>query len=158
MSQFTDFLEVFDLLKNPEKYESLLHQLIEHEKAIKDNIALSEDVTDINTAKQLAADALNEALAIKEEAKKEAAKIKAGQAAAYDKKFADLAAKQVVADQAIADRKAMEIRLASREAELAERLRQLTKQEDALYATKMANEALNKELQERLEKLRSVMG
>jgi len=158
MSQFTDFLEVFDLLKNPEKYESLLRQLIEREKAIKDNIALSDDVSDINTAKQLAADALNEALAIKEEAKKEAEKIKAGQRAAFDKKFADLAAKQVEADQAISDKKAMEQWVRSREVEFAARAKELTAQENSLYTVKMANESLNKELQERLEKLRSVMG
>lgn len=156
--QFTEFLEIFDLLKNPEKYESLLRQLIEREKAIKDNIALSDDVSDINTAKQLAADALNEALAIKEDAKKEAEKIKAGQRAAFDKKFADLAAKQVEADQAISDKKAMEQLLHSREAEFAARAKELTAQENYVYTVKVANESLNKELQERLEKLRSVMG
>lgn len=155
---FQDFLEILDLIKDPAKYEAKLNELISHEEAIKANIALSDDVSDINTAKQAATDTLNAALKTLEDAKKEAEQIKQGQRAAYDKKLADLAALQVEASQAIADKKAMDSRIASINADIAVRTKELTARETDLLSRLAEANALKEDLNARLEKLRSVMG
>ncbi len=156
--KFEEFLEVLDLLKDPSKYEAKVAELQAREVAIQESIKSLGIVGDIAKAKKKAEALVAEAEAKVIKAQDEAEVIVASAQSAFNTKLAALQAKEVVADQALANYNTIKEQTASREAalrvsekEIEKARAQLTKDQQEL-ATKQA------EVDERLAKLRQVMG
>ena len=155
---FEEFLKVLDLLKDPSKYEAKVAELQAREVAIQESIKSLGIVGDIAKAKKKAEALIAEAEAKVIKAQDEAEVIVASAQSAFNTKLTALQAKEVVADQALANYNTMKEQTASREAalrasekEIEKARAQLTKDQQEL-ATKQA------EVDERLAKLRQVMG
>jgi F0F1-type ATP synthase membrane subunit b/b' len=155
---FNDIFDFIQLVKDPKKYEAKLAELKAYDASIKANIALSDDVNDIETAKKLAAEALNKNNAILAEANKEAAKIMDGARAVYDQKFQELGATQREAENAIAKQKQQELVMKQQANALAKDQSDIADLRAQLQAERQQVAQLQKEVDERLEKLKSVMG
>lgn len=156
--QFDQFLDVLDLLKDTTKYEAKVNELKSREQAIQDAITTLGIVGDIDKARARADALVAKGEALVADANAQAAKILAGAQTAFDKRHQELQAREVVADQALANYNTIKAQLASREGALhaqekvVEALRvQLEKQQTEL-STKQ------QEVDERLVKLRQVMG
>ena len=155
---FDDLFDFIQLVKEPKKYEAKLLELKAYDASIKANIALSDDINDIETAKKLAAEALNKNNEILANANKEAEKIMEAARAVYDKKFQELDALRRQADETIASTK-------QQQQELKNQVSSLKKEQEAASATRLQLEAerqevakLKTEVEDRLQKLKSVMG
>ena len=156
-----NFDELFDfvqLIKDPKKYEAKLLELKAYDASIKANIALSDDVNDIETAKKMAVEALNKNNAILANANAEAQKILDGARAVYDKKFQELGATQREAENAIAKQKQQELVIKQQAEALAKDQNDLAALRSQLEVERQQVAQLQKEVDERLEKLKSVMG
>lgn len=156
--QFDEFLSVIDLLKDTTKYTSRVTELQTREKAIKDATEQLGIVGDIAKAKQQVEKLNEQAKAAVETANTQAAKIIADAQAAFDKRHTELKAREVVADQAISNYNTIKASQASRE----DALRSKEKEVDALRNAlqQQLSEVAGKQLEvdERLAKLRQVMG
>lgn len=155
---FQDIETFIDLVKNPKAYEAKLAELKAYDASIKANIALSNDIADIKKAKELAANALQQATAKFEAADEQAAKIVADASVVYNKRFAELAEKERKAEEAVAAKKAMELSVTQRNLELTRLEKELAKAQVALETEKVQVAEKQKDLDKRLEKLKSVMG
>jgi len=156
--QFDEFLSVIDLLKDTAKYEAKIKELKSREHAIKEATDQLGVVGDIAKAKQQASKLTEQAKTAIEAASVEAAKITRGAQTAFDKRHEELKAREVVADQALANYNTIKSQLASREdvlraqEKMVEALREsLQKQQEELTTKQL-------EVDERLSKLRQVMG
>jgi DNA repair exonuclease SbcCD ATPase subunit len=155
---FNELFDFIDLIKNPDKYLAKLEELNSYNESIKANIALSDDVNDIETAKKMALDALNKNNEILAKAQTEARKIVDDARVVYDKKFQDLGIAQRAAEETTAKNKQQEIAMN-------EQMTSLTKDQKALNDVRIQLEQerkqlaqLQTEVSERLDKLKSVMG
>lgn len=156
--QFEEFLSVIDLLKDTKKYEAKVAELKAREQAIQDSITQLGVVGDVVKAKAQADATIVKAEDLLAKATKQAEQVLAGAQTAYDKRHTELQAREVVADQALANYNTIKNQLASRE----DALRAKEKEADALRAAlqKQQEELSVKqvEVDERLAKLRQVMG
>lgn len=155
---FDDLFDFIQLIKDPKKYEAKVLELQAYDASIKANIALSDDVKDIETAKKMAVEALNKNNAILANAQNEARKLIDDARSIYDKKFQDLGIAQRAAEETIAKNKQQEIAMN-------EQMTSLTRDQKALQETRAQLEQERKQLaqlqlevSERLDKLKSVMG
>jgi chromosome segregation ATPase len=155
---FDDLFDFVQLIKDPKKYEAKLLELKAYDASIKANIALSDDVNDIETAKKMAVEALNKNNAILANANAEAQKILDGARAVYDKKFQELAITQREAENAIAKQKQQELVIKQQANSLAKDQSDLATLRSQLEFERQQVAQLQKEVDERLEKLKSVMG
>ena len=156
--QFDEFLSVVDLLKDTNKYTTRVTELQTREKAIKDATEQLGIVGDVAKAKQQVEALKEQAKAAIEVANTKAAKILTDAQTAYDKRHAELKEREVVADQAVANYNTIKASQISRE----DVLRHKEKEVDALRSSlqKQLEEVSTKqrEVDERLSKLREVMG
>lgn len=156
--QFDEFLGVLDLLKDPVKYEQKVNELKAHNQAIQDSIAQMGVTGDVVKAQAKADRLVAKAEAALASAQTEADILIANARTVYNSKFEELRQREVVADQAIANYNTIKAQTGAREQEL----RQAEKAAEALKAVLAAQQAeLNvkqAEVEERLAKLRQVMG
>jgi len=118
--QFDDFLKVVDLLKDPAQYEAKVAELQAREAAIQDAIKQLGVVGDVSKAKAKADALVVKADAIVADATAQAQTIITGAQAAFDKRHTELQAREVVADQAMADYNTMKNQFATRSNELSQ--------------------------------------
>ena len=156
--QFDEFLSVIDLLKDTAKYSTRIAELQAREKAIVDATTQLGIVGDIAKAKQQAAKLKEQASAAVEAATNEAAKIVSGAQTAFDKRHAELKEREVVADQAVTNYNVIKAHQASREDSLRTKEKELEVLRVVLQ--KQLDEVAVKqvEVDDRLTKLRQVMG
>jgi chromosome segregation ATPase len=156
--QFDEFLSVLDLLKDPSKYEAKITELKAREKAIQDSVAQLGVVGDIAKSQAKVKSLTDKAETLVANAQAQAEDIISGAQAAFNKRHDELKAREVVADQALANYNTIKSQLAAREDALraqekvVETLREsLQKQQEDLSVKQL-------EVDERLSKLRQVMG
>lgn len=156
--QFDEFLSVIDLLKDTKKYEAKVAELTSREDSINAAIAQMNEKSGIISTLEGAQKKLAEAAAVLEDAQVQKQSIIAGAQAAYDKRNLDLKAREIIADQAVANYNTIKNQQAARE----DMLRAKEKEADALRASlQKQQDALTEkqlEVDERLAKLRQVMG
>lgn len=156
--QFDEFLGVLDLLKDPVKYEQKVNELKAHNQAIQDSIAQMGVTGDVVKAQAKADKLVAKAEAILATAQADADTIIANARKVYTEKFEELKQREVVSDQALADYNTIKAQTAAREQEL----RQSEKAVAALQAVLASQQAelsvKQLEVDERLAKLRQVMG
>lgn len=156
--QFDEFLSVIDLLKDTKKYEAKVAELKAREQAIQDSITQLNVVGDINKAQSKANAAVLKAEDMLSAASKQADQIIAAAQVVFDKRHTDLKEREMVAEQAISDYHAIKSQLASREEvfrskeKAVESLREILQKQQDEFTAKHA------EVDERLAKLRQVMG
>jgi phage gp36-like protein len=156
--QFEEFLSVLDLLKNPAKYEAQVAELQARNDAIQESIKQLGVVGDVAKAKAAAEKLKDKAQAALDKASAEAEAILTTARSAYDKRHEELKAKEVVADQAIANYNTIKNQHAARENELRQQEKAAAALQEAL-AKQQADLAVKQaEVDERLTKLRQVMG
>jgi DNA repair exonuclease SbcCD ATPase subunit len=156
--QFDAFLSVIDLLKDTKKYEDKITELKAREQAIQDSITKLGVVGDIAKAKSKAESLLTSASDEVAKAKAEADKIVADARIVYEKRHSELQAREVVADQALANYNTIRNQLASREHELRTQEKAVEALRSVLEAQQAKLTASQLEVDERLAKLRGVMG
>lgn len=156
--QLTELLDFIDLVKNPDKYEAKVNELIAYNKSIEANIQLTEDVSNIEKAKALTAQALTQATTQVETAKQEAKRLvdEARQQASKLVQTADerRIALETWASEIKTREDAYSVRnlaLIKLEQDVADRSRQV-EQDRASLTIQL------QEVAERLDKLKSVMG
>lgn len=156
--QFDEFLSVIDLLKDTKKYEAKVAELKAREQAIQDSITQLNVVGDINKAQTKANAAVLKAEETLSAASKQADQIIAAAQVVFDKRHAELKEREMVAEQAITDYNTIKSQLASREEvfrskeKAVEALREILQKQQDEFTVKQA------EVDERLTKLRQVMG
>lgn len=155
---FDEFLKVLDLLKDPSKYEAKVAELQAREVAIQESIKSLGVVGDIAKAKKKAEALVAEAEAKVIKAQDEAEVIVTAAHNAYNTKLANLQAKEVVADQALANYNTIKEQTASREAALRASEKEIEKARAQLTKDQQELSAKQAEVDERLAKLRQVMG
>ena len=156
--QFEEFLSVIDLLKDTTKYEAKVKELTDRQQAIQESIATLGVVGDISKAKQKAEALVAKGEATVAAAKAEAEKILADAKTAYDKRYAEIQTREVIADQALTNYNTIKSQLASREDALRTQEKASQALHEALQAQQEELAIKQVELDARLEKLRQVMG
>lgn len=155
---YDDFLSVLELVKNPDKFQAKVDELIAHEKAIQEAIVQLNVVGDIDKARKKAEAMLAKAESIVAEANVQAEKILAGAASAYDQRHKELKEREVIADQAIANYNTIKAQQTQRENDL-RASEKFVEQQKAAVAKELVDVAVKQaELDARLEKLRQAMG
>lgn len=154
---FEDFVDILELLSDPEKYKAKVKELTDRETSIKANIALGVTAANVVEIQRKADTQLKRATEALDQATKQADTLVAGATVAFNKRNADLQEREIVAETAIASNKqATADRLASEQA-----IRTLEKQLNTKALTLQAQaETLRlaqADVDERLTKLRTVM-
>jgi len=156
--QFEEFLSILDMLKTPAKYEAQIAELQARNDSIQESIKQMGVVGDIAKAQAAIAKQTDKAQAVLDAATKEAAALVAGAQVAFDKRNAELKAKEVVADQAIANYNTIKNQQVSRENELRVQEKAVATVQEVL-AKQQADLAVKQaEVDARLDKLRQAMG
>jgi peptidoglycan hydrolase CwlO-like protein len=156
--QFDDFMQVLDLIKNPKDYEAKVNELVAQQATIQSLIDELNIKGDIAKAQQQAETLVKKATAYVEDANKQAAKIIADAQAAFDKRNTELQAREVIADQKMADYNTMKNQEAARNEALRQQEKRLAAMQADLEDTKATLRTAQTEVDERLTKLRQVMG
>lgn len=155
---YDDFLSVLDLIKNQDKYAAAVAELVARNQSIQDSIVQLNVVGDIDKAQKSAAFKNAQADQALLDAQVQANKIIADAQKAYDSKFADIQAREVVADQALANYNTIKNQLTGRENDLRQAEKLVEQQRVALDKALADTAAKQVELDARLDKLRQVMG
>ncbi len=150
-----DFLDFADFVKNVEKYEARVQSLKDENDRLETNIKLTAEVVDIPRTKELTEKLLTEARVTLASAKEEAKTIVERAKASYDKRLAEVTTKEAAAENALANSRTVLTEAQTLHstliAELQRQLSSVDKQQKALQASQT-------EVDERLVKLKSVMG
>ena len=155
--QFDDFLKVVDLIKDPAQYEAKLAELQARNDAIQASIAELGIKGDIAKA-QAKADALvAKADLILANATADARNIISTAQTVFDKRHEELQAREVIADQALADYNTMKNSFAVRSDELRTGEKALAVARAQLQADQADLASKQLEVDQRLEKLRQAM-
>ena len=156
--QFDEFLKVLDLLKDPASYSAKVKELEDRNKAIQDSITQLGVVGDVAKAKAKAEALADKAEALVTNAQKQAEEIVSGSQRAFDKRHEEIKAREVVADQALSELRTIKSQTASRENELRVKEKEAAALQEQLQKTREELAIKQAELDERLTKLRQVMG
>lgn len=155
--QFDDFLKVIDLLKDPVQYEVKIAELKARDAAIQSSIAELGVKGDINKAQAKVDALLVKAEKIVSEATTQAQTIITNAQAAFDKRHLDLKAREVVADQAVANYNTIKEQLAARQEVLRAGEKLIENQRVFLEQERVTLRTAQLEVDERLAKLRQAM-
>ena len=155
---FDDFMDIVNVLGNPDAYAKKIAELKSYEQSIKNNIDASVDVSKLKTLLSAAAKSVDDAEQIKAKAVKDAEKIVADASVVYNARYAKLASYELSAANSIAEGNRIVADQSSREAGYREQEKSLVMQAQSLANDNLAIAGLQAELTERLNKLRSVMG
>lgn len=156
--QFDEFLSVVDLLQNTTKYSSRIEELKKQEQAIKDATEQLNVVGEIAKVKQQTAKLNEQAKAALQTAQDTATKIVADAQVVFDKRHADLKAREIVAEQAITDYNAIKASQIARDEAFRLKEKETTNLRASLQAQLDAVAVKQLDVDERLAKLRSAMG
>lgn len=156
--QFDDFLKVIDLLKNPDSYKAQVDELTTRNQAIQDSIAQLNIGSDIAQARA-AAQALNDqAQVMVAQATAQAADIIVGAQRAFDVKYAEIAVRELSADQALANYNSIKTQWTARDNDLRVAEKALATGQAQLQQDQSDLRIKQAEVDDRLSKLRQVMG
>jgi hypothetical protein len=156
--QFDDFLKVVDLLKDPAQYEAKVAELQAREDAINAAIKQMGLGDDVFKAKAKADALVAKAEQAVSNATAQAQTIIIGAQAAFDKRHTELQAREVVADQALADYNTIKNQLVFRSNELSQGEKTLNAARVQLQADLADLASKQQEVDARLAKLREAMG
>lgn len=156
--QFDDFLKVVDLLKDPAQYEAKVAELLAREAAIQASIEQMGAVGDVFKAKAKADALVAKAQVILDDATAQAQTILTGAQGAFDKRHIELQAREVVADQALADYNTIKSQFAFRSDSLRSEEKVIAAAKAQLQADQADLATKQQEVESRLAKLREVMG
>lgn len=156
--QFDEFIKILDLLKEPAKYEAQMKMLKDQQDSIQESIKELGVVGDIAKAKKKADNLTSIAEKTLEDAKVEAEKIVATAQKSFDERYADLLKREAAADEAMTTFRNQKITWASRAEEHRAKEQQLYNMEKSLLAGQAELAKRQAEVDERLTKLRQVMG
>jgi len=156
--QFDEFLNIVDLLKNISTYEAKIAELSAREKAIVDATTTLKVTGDVVKAQDKADAAIAKATEMLEQAKVQADVIVSDSRVVFDKRHGELKAREILAEQAIANYTAIKNSLSTREGEFRAVEKQNAALASVLEAQRVDLAAKQVELDERLKKLREVMG
>lgn len=150
-----DFLDFVAFVKDVEKYEARVQALKDENDRLETNIRLTSEVAEVAYNRERANKLHEEAKAVLEEAKAEALATKEKAKSVYDKRLADVAAREAV----VLEKQTEAANLLKEAKAVNEQLNAELQKQLSIVATKEAalNEA-TKEVEERLAKLKSVMG
>jgi chromosome segregation ATPase len=150
-----EFLDFVNFLKNVDKYEQRVQVLKDENTRLEDNIRLTSEIADIPRTKELTAKLLDEARSTLASAKQEASETKEKAKTSYDKKLAEVVVRETEAAAILAEGKAAVKEAKDLQTGL---IAELKKQEKALAARDAILAATQLEVDERLAKLKAVMG
>lgn len=150
-----DFLDFVDFLKNVDKYEQRAKTLKDENDRLETNIRLTTEIADIPRTKELTAKLLDEARATLIAAKQEAVDLKDKAKTSYDKKLAEVLAKETEATNMLTESRATLKEAKELQTGL---ITELKKQEEAVAIKSTQLTASQQEVDERLAKLKAVMG
>lgn len=156
--QFEEFLSVVDLIKNADKYSAKVAELQAREDAINESIKQLGEVKNLAKAKAAVALLQEQAQATVANANKEAMEILASAQTAYNDRHERLKSREVVADQALANYNTIKNQQAARENELRVKEKEVEALRSSLKAQEDTLRKAQAEVDERLAKLRQVMG
>lgn len=156
--QFDEFLGIIDLLKSPDKYSAQIKELTARNDAIQASIKTLGIVGDLDKIKKQTTALLEKAEGVLSKAESEAIAIVAGARTAYDKKFDELKEREVKADQHLADYTSMKNSFAVRSDELRKAEKAVEQAQIQLSADRADLASKQAEVEQRLAKLRDVMG
>ena len=156
--QFDAFLSILDLLQNPDKYAAQIAELKRQNEVIQASTKEYGLTGDVVRAQKKADKAMEDAVAFIEKTKVEAAKILADATSAFDARYADLQTREVAAEQAITAFRNSKLTWAQRQAEHKAKEESIAASQKQLEAGYAALAEKQKEVDERLAKLRQVMG
>lgn len=156
--QFDEFIKILDLLKEPAKYEAQMKMLKDQQDSIQESIKQLGVVGNIVTAKKKA-DNLTEIAEKKlADAQVEAEKIISTAQKSFDERYADLVKREAAADEAMTTFRNHKMTWGARAEEHRAKEQQLHSMEKGLLAGQAELAKRQAEVDERLAKLRQVMG
>jgi hypothetical protein len=156
--QFDDFLKVIDLLKDPAQYGAKVAELQAREDAINAAIKQMGLGDDVVKAKAKADALVAKAEQAISNATTQAQTIITGAQTAFDKRNIELQAREVVADQVMADYNTIKNQFAFRSNELSQGEKSLNAARVQLQADLADLASKQQEVDARLAKLREAMG
>lgn len=156
--QVEDILAFIRLVENPKEYKEKALEFQAYRDQIKANIQLSDDVADINKAKAKIAEDLALAESYIAKAENEAKEIVANAKVVYDRRHADLDAREKLLNETNAARLALETSVKQRDADLRKAEKDFATRNKVLQDSEASVAAKLQELTEKLDKLKSVMG
>jgi chromosome segregation ATPase len=156
--QFDEFLKVLELLQNPDKFKAAIEELQTRQAAVEDALAQLKLGQDIDKARKQVTKLQEQAQYSITAAETQAREIVSAAQAAFDKRHAEVQAREVVADQALANYNTIKSQWASREDALRQQEKQLNAAREQLNKDLDALREKQIEVDARLEKLRQVMG
>jgi DNA repair exonuclease SbcCD ATPase subunit len=155
---FKEFLSVLDLIKDPDTYAAKLAELQAQQAAIQASIDQLNTLGDIDKTRQAADAALEKAGSMVDAASAKAAQILSDAEHAFDKRHEELKAREVIADQALADYNTIKNQQTDKANELAQREKAIAAKEIQLLKQQEVLDNTQKEVADRLAKLKEVMG
>lgn len=150
-----DFLDFVDFLKNVDMYEKRVHVLRDENERLETNIKLTAEIADIPRTRQVTEQLLAEAREAAEAAKKEASEIKERAKTLYDKRIAEVTVRE---SEAVTKYEKGKEALKEAENLNATLNAQLRRQLSDLEISQAKLQVTQSEMEERLSKLKSVMG
>lgn len=156
--QFDDFLSVLDLLQNPAKYAAQIDSLTQRHEEIKTSIEHLNARVDVAVTKEQADQMVVDASTTLSDAKEQASKIVTEAQRSFDSRLADLQVRETAAEQAIQVYQNAKLQWAERKAEHMAKEAQIVEAQRKLIADQEALRTKQLEVDDRLNKLRQVMG
>lgn len=156
--QFDVFLSILDLLQNPDKYAAQIAELKRQDESIQASTKEYGLTGDVVRAQKKADRAVEDANALMEQAKIDAAKIQADASSAFDAKYKDRQIREIAAEQAITAFRNSKLTWAQHQADHRAKEESLAAAQKQLEIGREALVKDKQEVSERLSKLRQVMG
>jgi hypothetical protein len=153
-----DVVTFLELIKDPTVFEQRVQRLVDEQNKLNSLIETVGKVSDINSMRELAGKRVQEADDLLEKAKADSEKIRETAANTYVKRNATLDKREAVVQEQL--QKSLEALETAQqiEASFAATSKELKERERIVLEREQKAVVLEQELQERLEKLRSVMG
>jgi hypothetical protein len=153
-----DVVTFLELIKDPTVFEQRVQRLVDEQNKLNSLIETVGKVSDINAMRELAGKRVQEADDLLEKAKADSEKIRETAANTYVKRNATLDKREAVVQEQL--QKSLEALETAQqiEASFAATSKELKERERIVLEREQKAVVLEQELQERLEKLRSVMG
>lgn len=150
-----EFLDFVAFVKDVEKYEARVQTLKDENGRLETNIRLTSEVAEVSRNRELAAKLHEEAKKILEDAKIAAAETKARAKTVYEKRLEEVVARE----SGVRELQSEAAETLKKAKDLNEQLNTALQNQLAVLASKEASlDEAEKEVRERLAKLKSVMG
>lgn len=155
---FDSISDFIAFVNDTKRYEAAVADLKDKHEAISSALGKQNTVAAITKAKEAAESLQAKAVEAVSKAQTQADKLIADATVVYDKRHADLKVREVVAEQAIMDLKALQDKWNTRETELRQQERLLQVDRQQLENSRKELAEKQAEVDQRLDKLRQAMG